>query len=117
MQYFLAMKGALMTGAGPIGLFVKTRPELDSPDVQYQFLAGSAPKVGDPMHRFPACTLVAIPCRPESRGWLRITAPDPTKAAGDAAELSFDAGRQGHHRRRAESLAPHLRHQGDAATT
>ena len=62
-----------MTGAGPIGLFVKTRPELDSPDVQYQFLAGSAPKTGDPMHEFPACTLVAIPCRPESRGWLRIT--------------------------------------------
>ena len=24
------------------GLFVKTRPELDTPDVQYQFLAGSA---------------------------------------------------------------------------
>src|SRR6185312_6684607 len=54
-------------------------PELDSPDVQYQFLAGSAPKTGDPMHTFPACTLVSIPCRPESRGWLRITSPDPTK--------------------------------------
>ena len=26
----------------------KTRPELDSPDVQYQFLAGSAPRGGDP---------------------------------------------------------------------
>ena len=78
MQYALSSKGALMTGAGPIGLFVKTRPELDSPDVQYQFLAGSAPKTGDPMHKFPACTLVAIPCRPESRGWLRITSPDPT---------------------------------------
>jgi choline dehydrogenase len=76
-EWMLARKGPLMTGAGPIGLFVKTRPELDSPDVQYQFLAGSAPKVGDPMHRFPACTLVAIPCRPESRGWLRIVSPDP----------------------------------------
>ena len=43
-----------MAGAGPIGLFVKTRPELDSPDVQYQVLAGSAPKVGDPMHKSPA---------------------------------------------------------------
>ena len=31
------------------------------------------------MHPFPACTLVAIPCRPESRGWLRITTPDPAK--------------------------------------
>ena len=68
-----------MTGAAPIGMFVKTRPELDSPDVQYQFLAGSMPKPGDPMHKFPACSLVAIPCRPESRGWLRITSPDPTK--------------------------------------
>ena len=76
-EWIFARKGPLMTGAGPIGLFVKTRPELDSPDVQYQFLAGSAPKTGDPMHPFPACTLVAIPCRPESRGWLRITNPDP----------------------------------------
>ena len=78
MQYVFLADGPLMTGAGPIGLFVKTRPELDSPDVQYQFLAGSTPKVGDPMHKFPGCTLVAIPCRPESRGWLRITSPDPT---------------------------------------
>ncbi len=29
LQYALAMKGALMTGAGPLGLFVKTRPELE----------------------------------------------------------------------------------------
>ena len=78
-EWIFARKGPLMTGAGPIGLFVKTRPELDSPDVQYQFLAGSAPKTGDPMHPFPACTLVAIPCRPESRGWLRITTSDPTR--------------------------------------
>ncbi|HXT81016.1 MAG TPA: choline dehydrogenase [Acetobacteraceae bacterium] len=78
-EWILARKGPLMTGAGPIGLFVKTRPELESPDVQYQFLAGSAPKTGDPLHPFPACTLVAIPCRPESRGWLRITSTDPEK--------------------------------------
>jgi len=31
---------------GPIGLFVKTRPELESPDIQYQFLAGSLEKAG-----------------------------------------------------------------------
>ena len=78
-EWILARKGPLMTGAGPIGLFVKTRPELESPDVQYQFLAGSAPKTGDPLHPFPACTLVAIPCRPESRGWLRIASTDPEK--------------------------------------
>ncbi len=78
-EWILARKGPLMTGAGPIGLFVKTRPELDSPDVQYQFLAGSSHKPGEAMHKFPGCTLVAIPCRPESRGWLRIKSPDPEK--------------------------------------
>jgi choline dehydrogenase len=78
-EWIVGQKGPLMTGAGPIGLFVKTRPELDSPDVQYQFLAGSAEKPGEAMHRFPGCSLVAIPCRPESRGWLRIQSPDPTR--------------------------------------
>ena len=79
-EWILAGKGPLMTGAGPIGLFAKTRPELESPDVQYQFLAGSAPKTGEPMHRFPGCTMIAIPCRPESRGWLRIQSANPTQA-------------------------------------
>ena len=76
-QYLLARKGMLMMGAAPIGLFVRTRPELESPDVWYQFLAGSSEKAGDPMHEFPGCTAVTIPCRPESRGWLRIKSPDP----------------------------------------
>jgi choline dehydrogenase len=76
-EWMLAAKGPLMTGASPIGMFVRTRPELESPDVQYQFLAGSAPRGGDPMHKFPGCSIVAIPCRPESRGWLRIKSPNP----------------------------------------
>ena len=79
LHYLLARGGPLMTGAGPIGMFVKTRPELESPDVQYQFFAGSMDKAGDPLHAWPGCSGVTIPCRPESRGWLRITSPDPTK--------------------------------------
>ncbi|MBV9827674.1 MAG: choline dehydrogenase, partial [Alphaproteobacteria bacterium] len=77
LQYLLGKRGALMMGAAPIGLFARTREGLMSPDVQYQFLAGSFDKPGEPMHPFPGCSLVAIPCRPESRGWLRIKSPDP----------------------------------------
>ena len=66
-----------MMGAAPIGLFVRTRPGLDSPDVQYQFLAGSFVRPGEAMHDFPGCQLTCIPCRPESRGWLRIRSPYP----------------------------------------
>ncbi|MGA8550586.1 MAG: GMC oxidoreductase, partial [Stellaceae bacterium] len=77
LEYALARRGALMMGAAPIGLFVRTRPGLDSPDVQYQFLAGSFIKPGEAMHDFPGCQTTCIPCRPESRGWLRIRSPDP----------------------------------------
>jgi len=77
LSYALARRGALMMGAAPIGLFARTRPGLDSPDVQYQFLAGSFVKPGEEMHDFPGCQATWIPCRPESRGWLRIRSPDP----------------------------------------
>jgi choline dehydrogenase len=79
LEYALARRGALMMGAAPIGLFVRTRPGLESPDVQYQFLAGSFVTPGGKMHDFPACQATCIPCRPESRGWLRIRAPDPAE--------------------------------------
>src|SRR5438270_10141442 len=77
LEYIFGRRGALMMGAAPIGLFAKTHEGLASPDCQYQFLAGSFDKPGEAMHPFPGCSLVAIPCRPESRGWLRITSPDP----------------------------------------
>ena len=77
LEYLFGRRGALMMGAAPIGLFAKTREGLASPDVQYQFLAGSFDKPGEPMHPFPGCSLVCIPCRPESRGWLRIKSRDP----------------------------------------
>jgi choline dehydrogenase len=77
LAYLLARRGALMMGAAPIGLFARTRPGLDSPDVQYQFLAGSFEKPGEKMHDYPGCQATCIPCRPQSRGSLRIRSADP----------------------------------------
>jgi len=77
-QYLTAGTGPLMMGAAPIGLFARTRPNSASPDCQYQFLAGSLGTIGEAMHPFPGCQMTCIPCRPESRGWLRIKSPDPT---------------------------------------
>ena len=87
LEYALARRGALMMGAAPIGLFVRTRPGLESPDVQYQFLAGSFVTPGGKMHDFPGCQATCIPCRQESRGWLRIRSPDP--AAPPAIQPSY----------------------------
>jgi choline dehydrogenase len=77
-QYLTAGTGPLMMGAAPIGLFARTRPTSASPDCQYQFLAGSLGTIGEAMHPFPGCQMTCIPCRPESRGWLRIKSPDPS---------------------------------------
>ncbi len=77
LLYIFARRGALMMGAAPIGLFVRTRPGLESPDVQYQFLAGSFVKPGEEMHDFPGCQASCIPCRPQSRGFVRIASADP----------------------------------------
>ena len=77
IEWAFGRRGPLMMGAAPIGLFVRTRPGLNSPDVQYQFLAGSFVKPGEAMHDFPGCQLTCIPCRPESRGWIRIRSPYP----------------------------------------
>lgn len=76
-QWAFAKRGPLMIGAMPMALFVKTRPELDSPDMQYHFMAASMEKTGQPMVKFPGCTMAALPCRPESRGWVRIQSTDP----------------------------------------
>jgi choline dehydrogenase len=80
MRYLLGRRGLLMMAGGPVGLFARTRPELTTPDVQFHFLAWSLDRAGGPMHPFPGCTISCVPCRPESRGWLRIKSPDPREA-------------------------------------
>ncbi len=85
--------------------------------MQYQFLAGSAEKTGEPMHRFPGCTMVAIPCRPESRGWLRIQSPDPAKPPAMQPNYLSTQTRPRHDRRRLARYAEGLRHQQPCSAT
>ncbi|HWK67348.1 MAG TPA: GMC family oxidoreductase N-terminal domain-containing protein [Rhizobiaceae bacterium] len=79
-KYLLTRKGLLMMAGGPVGLFARTKPELEAPNVQFHFLAWSLDRAGGPMHRFPGCTISVVQCRPESRGWLGIASPDPRAA-------------------------------------
>lgn len=80
LEYLLRQRGLLMMAGGPVGLFARSHPSLDAPDLQYHFLAWSMEKAGGDMHRFPGCTISCVPCRPESRGWLHIASSDPAEA-------------------------------------
>jgi len=77
LRYIFSRKGLLTIGAGYAGAFLRTRPELASPDVQIHFLIFSADAAGAVLHPFPGFMTSICQLRPESRGFVRIKANDP----------------------------------------
>jgi choline dehydrogenase len=77
LRYLLTRKGLLTIGAGYAGAFLRTRPELATPDVQIHFLIFSADAAGAALHPFPGFMASVCQLRPESRGFVRIKSSDP----------------------------------------
>ena len=63
-------------GAGYAGAFLRTRPELATPDVQIHFLIFSADTAGAALHDFSGFMASVCQLRPESRGFVRIRCSD-----------------------------------------
>jgi choline dehydrogenase len=80
LRYLMTRKGLLTIGAGYAGAFLRTRPELETPDVQIHFLIFSADTAGATLHAFPGFMTSVCQLRPESRGFVRIKSSDPTVA-------------------------------------
>ena len=80
LRYILSRKGLLTIGAGYAGAFLRTRPELATPDVQIHFLIFSADTAGAGLHPFPGFMTSICQLRPESRGFVRIKSSDPAAA-------------------------------------
>jgi len=82
-QYVLARRGPLTFGINQGGAFVSTRPGEDRPDTQLYFIplsfqSGVGRKVWP--HDFSGFTINVSPCRPTSRGYIRIRSADPAAA-------------------------------------
>jgi choline dehydrogenase len=77
LRYLLSRKGLLTIGAGYAGAFLRTRPELATPDVQFHFLIFSADAAGAALHPFSGFMASVCQLRPESRGFVRIKSRDP----------------------------------------
>ena len=72
-QYALTRSGP-MTMAASLGTgFLRTRPELASPDIQFHIQPWSADKPADGPHKFSAFTASVLQMRPESAGHLELT--------------------------------------------
>ena len=82
LRYALTRRGLLSLPTAPILGFVRTRPELASPDVQYHFVPYRVVlkdgKRG--MGKNPAITVTVNQCRPESLGSVHINTSDPSVA-------------------------------------
>jgi len=77
LRYLLSRKGMLTIGAGYAGAFLRTRPDLATPDVQFHFLIFSADAAGATLHPFPGFMASVCQLRPDSRGFVRIKSADP----------------------------------------
>ncbi|BBK32186.1 choline dehydrogenase [Stella humosa] len=77
LEYATRRTGAMTIGAGQVGLFAKTRPELATPDVQYHFILFSSDGAGLAPHPFPGFTNSVCQLRPESRGTITLRDADP----------------------------------------
>lgn len=78
VHYLASGGGFLSLPSAPILAFLKTRPELATPDVQMHFVPYS---VKDPKRRklqtFPSMTVACYQLRPESLGSIHIRSSDP----------------------------------------
>ena len=57
MEYALNQSGPMSMAPSQFGMFTKSDPSLEMPDLEYHVQPLSTDKLGDPLHRFPAITV------------------------------------------------------------
>jgi choline dehydrogenase len=77
IQFILTRRGPLAMGASQACAFVRTRPGLEAPDIQYHVQPLSTDKLGDGLHDFSGVTMSTCQLRPESRGEILLKSADP----------------------------------------
>ena len=80
MQFMLTRRGPLAMGASQACAFVRTRPGLEAPDIQYHVQPLSTDKLGAGLHAFSGVTMSTCQLRPESRGEICLKSANPFDA-------------------------------------
>jgi choline dehydrogenase-like flavoprotein len=77
MNYALFQRGAMTMAPSQLGIFTRSSPDHERPNIQFHIQPLSLDKFGDPLHSFPAITVSACNLRPTSRGTIRLRSADP----------------------------------------
>jgi choline dehydrogenase len=76
LQYVLLRKGPLTSAGAQVGGFVRSRPELDRPDVMVMFMPFSSTDYRKGLDTFAGFSISVLQMRPESRGTVRVRSAD-----------------------------------------
>lgn len=76
-QYALTRKGPMAMAASLGAGFIKSHPELETPDLQYHIQPFSADTPAEGPHRFSAFTASVLQLRPHSTGHIALTSHHP----------------------------------------
>ena len=76
IKYLLFRAGPMTMAASLATGFLKTRPEVETPDIQFHIQPWSADSPGEGVHPFSAFTMSVCQLRPESRGEIRLESND-----------------------------------------
>ena len=79
LNYLFRKRGAMTMPAAEVGIFLRSRPDVLRPDLQFHVLPLSGDLEGDvkKLHAFPGYTLAPNVCRPTSRGAVTLASADP----------------------------------------
>jgi choline dehydrogenase len=77
LQYALMQSGPMSMAPSQFGMFTKSDPALETPDLEYHVQPLSTDRLGDPLHPFPAITVSVCNLRPESTGSVHAKSRSP----------------------------------------
>ena len=75
-RYALTRRGPMAMAPSQLGLFTRSDPNRETPDVEFHVQPLSLDRFGEPLHRYPAITVSVCNLRPDSRGAVTLASPD-----------------------------------------
>jgi choline dehydrogenase len=75
-EYALRRSGPMSMAPSQLGIFTRSSPEHETPNIEYHVQPLSLDAFGQPLHRFAALTVSVCNLRPQSRGSTHISSPD-----------------------------------------
>ncbi len=78
--YALTRSGPMAMAPSQLGIFTRSHPRFETPNVEFHVQPLSLAAFGQPLDRFSAVTVSVCNLRPHSTGTVTLASPDPGKA-------------------------------------